>query len=121
MTVTAAVLTTRANSGLLSGEGFKAFVTVVWDSSYPTGGEALDLSAIFPNEVYGGAVYADTLNDGGYECTYTRATAGAPATGMLQAWWTNNDAGGAQDPLIEVADMTSLAAMDSQRWCFWGR
>lgn len=121
MTVTAAVLSPRSNSGLLSGEGFKAFATVVWDNSYPTGGETLDLSAIFPNEVFGGTNYADTLNDGGFECTYTRATAGAPATGLVQAWYTNNDAGGAQDPLIEVADMADVSAMNGQRWCFWGR
>lgn len=122
MTVTAADLTIRARSGLFPGAGFKAFVTVVWDNSYlATTGETLDLSAIFPTEVYGGAVYADTVNDGGYECTYTRAAAGAPATGVVQAWYTDNDAGGAQDPMIEVANMADVSAMNGQRWCFWGR
>lgn len=122
MTVTAADLTTRARSGLFPGEGFKAFVTVVWDNSYLNAtGEPLDLSAVFPNEVYGGAVYADTLNDGGYECVYSRAASGAPATGVVEAWYGNNDAGGAQDPLILVADMADLSAMNGQRWCFWGR
>lgn len=122
MTVTATELTIPARSGLFPGEGFKAFVTVAWDASYLNAtGEPLDLSAIFPNEVYGGNVYADTVNDGGYFCVYSRATAGAPATGVLCAYYGNNDAGGAQDPLIVVADMTDVSAMNGQRWCFWGR
>lgn len=121
MALTAAAITPTQMSNLKEGEGYKVMATLTWDAIYPTGGETIDLSAFFPTEVFGGTNIADTLNDGGYECTYTRAVAGAPATGVIQAWWTNNDAGGVQDPLIEVADMTDVSAMNSQRWIFFGR
>ena len=121
MAVTAAALTTPVRSGLIPGLGFKTMLAVTWDASYAAGpGETLDLSAFFPTEVFGGAVYGDTLNDGGYECVYVRGTAGDPATGAVEAWYTNNDAGGVQDPLIEVAGAVNLSAMDAQRWMFWG-
>ena len=121
MPTTVTALTPPVTAGLFPGEGFKALVQVAWDNSFAVAGEVMDLSGIFPNEVYGAAVYADTLNDGGYECTYTRAALGAPATGVVQAWWTNNDAGGAQDPLIIVTATTDVSAMNGQRWMCWGR
>jgi len=121
MAVTMTAITPSQMSNVKEGEGYKVMIDATWDNSYPTGGEVFNLSPFFPNEVFGGTNIADTLNDGGYECTYTRAAAGAPATGVVQCWWTNNDAGGVQDPLIQITDMTDVSAMNLQRWIFWGR
>ena len=106
-------------SGQIPGFGFFAVSQIVWDNSYPTGGETCDLSGVFPNEVYGGAVFADTLNDGGYKCSYVLAAAGAPATGVIQAYWVDTTTDGA--PMAQVVDMTDVSAMNGQTWLFAGR
>lgn len=120
MALTITAPTPALQSNLIAGFGFAAIVDIAWDNSYPNNGETCDLSGIFPSEVYGGAVIADTLDDGGYECVYSRAAAGAPATGVLQAYYGDWDAV-ADGALIEVADMTDVSAMTAQRWLFLGR
>lgn len=107
-------------SNLIPGLGFGAVVQFVYDNSYPTGGEVADLSGTFPSEVYGGRVISDTLNDGGYKCSYVRAAAGAPATGVVQVYYGNNN-GGADGVMVECADMTDISAMNGQLWLFLGR
>lgn len=106
-------------SGNVPGFGYFVIAQVVWDNSYPTGGEVCDLSSVFPTEVYGGTVFADTLNDGGFKCSYVLAASGAPATGILQAYWVDTSVDGKE--MLEVADMTDVSAMNGQTWLFAGR
>lgn len=120
MSLTISALSPTRNSGLIAGLGFKSLVDIAWDNSYAANGETCDVSGIFVNEVYGAVPIADTLDDGGYQCTYCRAASGAPATGVLQAYYGDNDAV-ADGALIEVADMTDVSAMTAQRWLFTGR
>lgn len=107
-------------SGNIPGLGNQAVVTVVHTGTYATGGQTCDLSAIFPTEVYGGHPISDTQDDGGYKSTYVLATAGAPATGIIQMYYVdaNNVADAA---FVEVADMVALTAIDGQLWVFNGR
>lgn len=108
-------------SGPIPGIGFQAVVTVVHTDTYtPQGGQTCNLSAIFPTEVIGGRVIAETQDDGGYKSTYVLAAAGAPASGLIQMYWVdaNNVADAA---FVEVADMTALTAIDGQTWLFVGR
>jgi len=106
-------------SGQIAGYGFFAIAQIAWDNSYPTGGETCDLSGIFPNEVFGGMVFADTLNDGGYKCSYVLAGSGAPATGVIQAYWVDTTVDGAA--MAQVVNTTDLSAMNGQTWLFGGR
>jgi len=107
-------------SGNIPGIGWQAVVNVVHTVTYATGGQTLDLSLIFPSEVYGGHPISDTEDDGGYKSCYVLAAAGAPATGIVQMYYV--DANNVADaPFVEVADMTALTAIDGQRWIFWGR
>ena len=118
--------TTAANggaikSGMIPGLGCQAVVTVVHSGTYTNpGGDAVDLSAVFPTEVLGGRPISDTVDDGGYKSTYVRAAAGAPDTGVIQMYWVDaNNAGDAA--FVQVADMTALTAIDGQLWIFNGR
>lgn len=107
-------------SGLIPGLGFQAVVTVVHTVTYDTGGQAVDLSAIFPNEVIGGHPISDTVDDGGYKSTYVLAAAGAPSTGIIQMYYV--DANNVADAAFnQVANGTALTAIDGQLWLFVGR
>lgn len=107
-------------SGLIPGLGFQAVVTVVHTVTYATGGQTCDLSAIFPNEVIGGHPISDTVDDGGYKSTYVLATAGAPATGLIQMYYVDaNNAGDAA--FNQVANGVALTAIDGQLWLFVGK
>lgn len=117
----ALTITTPNNriSTLIPGFGFEVAVNIVWDAEYPTGGETAALNTIFANEVYGGHVISDTVDDAGWVPRYVRDTAGAPATGDIQLYYANYDA--ADGVMIEVPDMTNVSAMDGQLWMFYGR
>jgi hypothetical protein len=107
-------------SGAIPGIGFQAVVTVVHTVTYSTGGDTLDLSAIFPNEVIGGHPISDTQDDGGYKSTYVLGTAGAPASGILQMYYV--DANNVADAAFnQVANAVALTAIDGQLWLFVGR
>ena len=99
-----------------------AIVEVAWDASFESAlGEPLDLTTVFPNEVYGGCVVADTISDGGYKCTYVRGAAGAPSSGVLQAYGVVTDGFGLSGPLLLMATAHDPSAMTDQRWVFFGR
>lgn len=109
-------------SGLIPGMGFQAVMQFVYDNSYPTGGEVADLSATFPNEVFGGVPIADTLNDGGFISRYVRAANGAPASGIIQVYEKPaSGAVGAIGALPEAGNARDLSAINGQLWMFWGR
>lgn len=121
MALSVTALSPAKVSGLIPGLGFATIVQAVWDNSFLTTGEVCDLSGIFANEVFGGTVIADTLNDGGYKCTYVRDTAGAPATGVLQAYGNITVSGGTFSPLQLALTTWDLSAMNGQYWIFFGR
>lgn len=104
----------------IQGPGMvQAIVDVTADASYAGGGgETLDLSAIFPNEVYGGTPIDDNAQ-GGYKMTYDLAASGAPATGKVIAYTGDYDPA-ADSPLVEADAATNLSAVCSGRWVFWG-
>lgn len=109
-------------SGAIPGYGHMAVVQIVYDNSYPTGGELCDLSATFPNEVFGGTPIADTVNDGGFISRYVRATAGVPASGIIQVYEKPaSGAVGAIGALPEAGNTRDLSAINGQLWMFWGR
>lgn len=74
--------------------------TIAFDSSYPTNGEAWDLSKIFPTEVQ--AVFIE--NKSGYIFEYDKTNK------KLKAFYFDYDAG-ADGPAIEVANDVDLEAL----------
>lgn len=119
-TQTNSAASSAIRSGNLPGLGFQAVITVVHSGTYATGGQTTDLSAVFANEVIGGRPISDTVDDGGYKSAYVLATAGAPATGIIQMYWPDSN-NVADSAFSEVADMTALTAIDGQLWLFVGR
>lgn len=89
------------------GNGVKLVTgTLAFDSSYPTGGEAVDLSSYFP----GGTiiqVMADPCSSGGYVVGHDYGT---PAAGKFMAYWCDYDAG-ADGALVQVTATTDLSAL----------
>lgn len=119
-TQTNSAASSAIRSGNIPGLGFQAVVTVVHAGTYSTGGDTLDLSAVFPSEVYGGHPISDTQDDGGYKSTYVLGTAGAPASGVLQMYYV--DANNVADAAFnQVANGVALTAIDGQLWIFNGR
>lgn len=110
---------TEVDSIVLGPRRKHAIVTITADSSYAgSGGETVDLSAIFPTLVWGGRPLE---NDAAakYVMTYDRATSGAPATGKIIASYCDYDALG-DGALIEVAGTTDLSTSCTGYWEFWG-
>jgi len=120
MALTVTALTPNPTSGNIPGIGFAAIVQVAFDSSYIITGEVLDLSGIFPTMVFGGCVINDTLNDGGWMMKYVRATSGAPATGVIQAFGQQTNAATTNGPLLNSLTAEDLSAVNGQYWIFFG-
>ena len=119
MPLTAAVLSTRVASGAIPGLGFVAIVQLTYDSAYLNGGEYCDLSAIFPNTVYGGTPIADTADDGGWLCKYVAGA--SPTSGLIQVWGQVTIAAGTCGPLNSCLSAQDISAMNAQVWVFYGR
>lgn len=83
-----------------------------FDSSYPTGGEAWDLSADF--SVIKGAVFE---TEDGYIFKITSKN-DPSASKVLAYWGDNNNA--ADGPLVEAADTTDLSAAVKIGVLVWG-
>lgn len=117
MALTTTALTPVVRSNCVPGLGYFVVLQVAWDNSYPTGGETWDVSA-YGTTVIGAWQIAGTLDDEGHQDKYVLAAAGAAATGILQAYWYDYDAG-ADGLAIEVGNTTDLSATNGQRWCVW--
>lgn len=111
-----AVTLTTIVPGVPIGEGLKQGVyAVAWDSSYPTGGEAIDLTADFDY------VYAivpggnDTLADNGYHIgsVFTYGTAITSSNVLLTVNWQKDpaDGGGANIAFPEFTNTGDLSAI----------
>ena len=102
------------------GPGLKqAVYTLAWDSSYPTGGEALDLTADF-TYVYGITFVG---NDTSADNTFTfnailpaSTTACTSSNTLMQAWL-----GGTTDAVFEEeGNTTNLSAIGDMKIVVWG-
>ncbi len=110
---------TEVDSIVLGPRRKHSIVTITADASYAgSGGETVDLSAIFPTLVWGGRPLENDAA-AGYAMRYDRAASGAPATGKVIAYWGNND-GGADGALVEAAGTTDLSTVATGYWEFWG-
>ncbi len=111
--------------GAALGIGIKMVcLEVDFDSSYPTGGEVIDLSVAtmgellgFSHEVYGAVVLSDTL---GWVVQYDLATDGAPATGKLKVYHADYDSS-SDGELIEMTSTGDLSTLVNVRMIFYGR
>lgn len=85
--------------------------TFVFDSSYPTGGEAFDLSDSFKNAVLFVTFYPKQVSTTLYNFEYVPAAAGAPATGTVRAFVSSTgvEAGNG-------GDMSGATAIGYQAW-----
>lgn len=95
-----------------------SIVTITADNSYSAGGETIDLSAIFPNVVYGGVPIEDAAQ-GGYKPVYDRAAAGAPATGKIVVY-TGDYNPAADGPMTDEDGTPDLSAVCTGLWVFLG-
>jgi len=90
----------------------KAIYSVLLDDSYPTGGEAIDLTADF-DYVFGVAILGnDTAADNGYVIAADlpgSTTALSASNLLLTAFWVDTTTDGA--PLAEVTATTNLSAI----------
>jgi hypothetical protein len=99
------------------GPGLKMGVyAVLWDNSYSTGGEPLDMTTDF-DYVWGVSIIGnDTLADNGYKigCIVPAPTVACTTSNvLLDVHWEKNpaDGGGADIPFPEFTNAASLAAI----------
>jgi hypothetical protein len=95
------VLTLTEVSRTRGGLGNKniAIYDITFDSSYPTGGEAL-----VPSDIGFDIIdYFTATSDTGYHFMYNYST-------TLEAWWADNNAS-SDTALVEVANTTNLSAV----------
>jgi hypothetical protein len=84
--------------------------TLAMDSSYPTNGEALDLSGYFP----GGSLWlfsADLVSSAGYLLAHD---GGTPADGKIEVYYMDYDAVADGVP-VEIPNATDLSAITAAK------
>lgn len=91
------------NPNIVSRMGLEMWGTFAFDSSYPTGGEALAAADIV-NQFPGGVEQITIENAGGYIFKWDRANA------KILAYFGDND-NASDGPLIEIANTTDLSAL----------
>jgi len=106
-------------SGPFPGFGYEALLCLTPDNSYDANGDVIDLSAWFPNEVYGGHPIHAVLNGSVVVGKYSRAALGAPATGVVQFYVTDTSAGDVA--MVELAAGAGAEGLTSYFWAFYGR
>ena len=118
----AATLTTIVQPNNIAPKMKVAVYQVALDTSYPTGGEAIDLSADF-DFVYAVAIGGNNATaDNLYKFD---AVLPAPATAvsssnvLIQATWDPADAGAAED-FVEVTNTTDLSTVGQLSLVVWG-
>jgi hypothetical protein len=104
MAVTMTIKTQHGKASVPGAE-YLSYGTIAFDSSYPTGGEAVSAVDLgFPSGTTVHAVIFD--NAGGYSFAYDHANA------KVKAFWVDTTTDGAA--LAEVADTTSLATVTAR-------
>lgn len=86
----------------------QSFVTLAFDSSYPTGGEAITANAVKLNKILGAIIPGNK----GYtfEMDLTNL--------KVLAYWVDTSIDGS--PMLEVADTTTLVAITAAPAIFYG-
>lgn len=100
-----------------------AVYQVALDNSYPSGGEAIDLTADFDYLFAGVCGGNDTAADNLYKFDLllpAAATAITSSNVLIQATWDPADAGAAED-FVEVTATTDLSAVGQLSVIVWGR
>jgi hypothetical protein len=122
LTVTEVRRVSAVGPGLL-----RAVYNIAWDSSYPTGGEAIGTQITTDFDyVFGASVISnDTLADNGYHigCLVPAPTTAASSSNvLLTVHWEKNpaDAGGADIPFPEFTNTGSLSAIGQTTIVVWG-
>lgn len=111
-----AAVFTKTNETDLGGGVKKIWGTLAMDSSYPTGGEAVDLSSYFP----GASILCsgfDLVSSGLYLLAHD---GGTPTAGKIEAYYCDYDAVADGIP-IEVANTTDLSAITAAKCWFEGK
>jgi len=101
-----AAVFTKTNERDLGGGMKLVLGTLAMDSSYPTNGEDLDLSAYFP----GGTILffsSEVTSSAGHILAHDGGSASA---GKIEAYWCDYDAV-ADGALVEVANTTDLSGI----------
>ncbi len=120
LTVTTVKKVAAVGPGLLRG-----VYSVLFDNSYPTGGEPLDMTTDF-DYVYGVSIISnDTLADNGYKfgCIVPAPTVAASSSNVLiDCHWEKNpaDAGGADIAFPEFTNGGNLSAVGQLMIIVWG-
>lgn len=118
LTVTTVKKVAAVGPGLLRG-----VYSVLWDNSYATGGEYLDMTTDF-DYVYGCSIISnDTLADNGYKfgCIVPAPTVACTSTNvLLDCHWEKNpaDGGGADIPFPEFSG--NLSSVGQMMIIVWG-
>lgn len=119
MAITLTQLSPVVRSTLIPGFGFETIFSLAFDNSYDANGDALDLSAIFPNEVYGGHPIHALVDTSVVVLKYRRGASGAPASGFVQSYVT--DTSGADGAMVELSAGAGNEGVTEQYWVFFGR
>ena len=119
MAMVVSELSPVVRSNLIPGFGFEAIVNIVPDNSYDANGDTLDLSPMFPNEVYGGHMIHCPYGLAVVKLVYERAALGAPATGQIQSYVTDTSAGDVAMP--ELSAGAGNEGITESYWVFFGR
>lgn len=119
MAMTVSALSPAVRSNLIPGFGFEAIVNIVPDNNYTANGDTVDLSAIFPTEVYGGHMIHCALGTAVVKLVYELAASGAPATGQVQSYVT--DTSGADVAMVELSAGAGNEGITQSYWVFFGR
>ena len=119
MAITVSELSPRIRSNLIPGFGYEMILNLVPDNSYDNNGDVIDLTAYFPNEVYGGHPIHYALATAATVLKYKRATSGAPDTGAVQAYVTNTS--GADVVMPELSAGAGNEGITECYWVFYGR
>ena len=101
-----------------SGAAKRVTFTATGTASYDTGGSVLNLAqsgvlgidgftAVHGVKLIGVAAAASDR----YHCTYVRAAAGAPATGLLKVRDLDTTGGGATDGVIQLGSAADISAL----------
>lgn len=119
MAIVVSALSPRVASGLIPGFGHEVILNLIPDNSYDANGDPVDLSPYFPNEVYGGHPIHAAIDTSVVVLKYSRAAAGAPATGVVQSYVTNTS--GADGAMVELGAGAGNEGITEQYWVFFGR
>lgn len=107
-----AVTLTKLKGPWPNGPILEALYSLAWDNSYPTGGEAIDISGDF-TYCYGVVPAGnDTLADNGYlfQCVHPGVSTAVTSTNVkISVWWSADGTDG--EVFVEFTNTGDLSAV----------